>query len=108
MASDGSTVDYILDQLRSGGVEASAKKMFGEYGLYVEGRMVALVCDDQLFVKPVPGTAAMLDGFELAAPYPQAKPHPQIDGDRWDDADWLAQLFRITSTEVPAPKAKKR
>jgi DNA transformation protein and related proteins len=107
MATDQGTIDYLLDQLRSSDADVSAKKMFGEYGLYLDGKMVALVCDDQLFMKAVPGTAAMLEGVESAPPYPQAKPHPRIDGDRWEDADWLAQLFRITAAELPAPKGKK-
>ena len=107
MASDTKTIEYLLDQLRSGGADVAAKKMFGEYGLYLEGKMVALVCDDQLFMKPVPGTTAMLAGAEMATPYPGAKPHPTVDGDRWEDADWLADLFRITASELPAPKPKK-
>lgn len=107
MASEAGTIEYLLDQLRSGGAEVTAKKMFGEYGLYLYGKMVAMVCDDQLFVKAVPGTAEMLEGCDLAPPYPQAKPHPRIDGDRWEEADWLAGLFRITAAELPAPKAKK-
>ena len=107
MASDAGTIDYLLDQLRSGGIDATAKKMFGEYGLYVDGKMAAMVCDDQLFVKAVPGTTATLEGFERAPPYPGAKPHPRIDGDRWEDADWLGDLLRITAAELPSPKPKK-
>ena len=26
--------------------------MFGEYDVYADGKMIASVCDDQLFVKP--------------------------------------------------------
>ena len=26
--------------------------MFGEYGVYVDGKMIGLICDDQLYVKP--------------------------------------------------------
>ncbi len=50
MATKQSTIDYILDQLAAvPGV--SARKMFGEYALYYMGKVVALVCDDTLFVK---------------------------------------------------------
>ena len=46
MASQQGTVDYLLDQLAgAGGV--SAKKMFGEYGLYCDGKMFAIVADDR-------------------------------------------------------------
>ncbi|HEV2567793.1 TfoX/Sxy family protein [Sphingomonas sp.] len=107
MACDPNTVSFLLDQLSAGGVEVTAKKMFGEYGLYLDGKMVALVCDDQLFVKRTIGGAAFTGPIEEAPPYPQAKPHPLIDADRWDDGDWLAELLRITARELPAPKAKK-
>ncbi len=30
----------------------SARKMFGEYAIYREGKLIVLVCDDGLFPKP--------------------------------------------------------
>lgn len=107
MASDPKTVSFLLDQLRAGGVEVTARKMFGEYGLYLDGKMVALVCDDQLFVKRTAAGEAHMGPTDEAPPYPGAKPHPLIDPDRWDDGDWLAGLFRTTAAELPAPKPKK-
>lgn len=107
MASDPNTVSFVLDQLSAGGAEVTAKKMFGEYGLYLDGKMVAMVCDDRLFVKRTAGGAAFTGPIEEAPPYPQAKPHPVVDADRWDDGDWLAELFRITANELPMPKPKK-
>ena len=107
MASDPKTVEFILDQLGSAGADVTAKKMFGEYGLYLDGKMVAMVCDDQLFVKGTDAGRAFTGPIEQAPPYQQAKPQPQIEGDRWDDGDWLAQLVRITAAALPAPKPKK-
>jgi DNA transformation protein and related proteins len=69
--------------------------------------MVALVCDDQLFVKRTPGGEAFTGPIEEAPPYPGAKSHPLIDAERWEEADWLAELFRITTAGLPAPKPKK-
>jgi len=66
--------------------------MFGEYGLYLDGRLVALVCDDQLFVKPtIAGRAYAPDAGE-APPYPGSKPSLVIDAALWDDREWLAEL----------------
>lgn len=107
MASDPKTVAFVLDQLSSAGADVSAKKMFGEYGLYLDGKMVAMICDDQLFVKGTLEGRAFAGPLEEAPPYPQAKPHPLIDGDRWDDGEWLAELFRVTASALPAPKPKK-
>lgn len=108
MGSRPETIEFILDQLSTGGAEVTARKMFGEYGLYLDGKMVAMVCDDQLFMKSTPGGRAFTGPIEEAPPYPQAKPHPVIDGDRWDDGAWLAELFRITAAELPAPKPKRK
>jgi DNA transformation protein len=59
MSTQPSTIDYLLEQLASAG-SVSARKMFGEYGLYCDGKIVALVCDDQFFLKPTPEGRAFL------------------------------------------------
>ena len=40
-------------------------------------------------------------------PFPKANPYFLVDGDLWDDADWLAGLVRVTAAELPVPKPKK-
>jgi TfoX/Sxy family transcriptional regulator of competence genes len=106
MASDPKTVAFIVDQLAAAG-DVSAKPMFGEYGVYCDGRMVAMICDDQLFVKPTPGGRAFAGAIDEAPPYPGAKPCLLVDADRWDDAEWMAELVRISAAELPLPKPKK-
>ena len=105
MATDRNTVDFLVDQLAAAG-EVSAKPMFGEYGLYCGGKMVALICDGQLFVKPTAGGRAVAGPVDEAPPYPGAKPCLLIDPDRWDDGDWLVELIRVTTAELPQPKPK--
>jgi len=61
MATQQSTVDYLLEQLRRAG-SVSARKMFGEYALYRDGKLVALICDDQLYLKPTAAGRALADG----------------------------------------------
>lgn len=51
MASDKNQLEYVLDQIGKAGV-VTAKSMFGEYGIYCDGKIVGLFCDNQLFVKP--------------------------------------------------------
>jgi TfoX/Sxy family transcriptional regulator of competence genes len=65
MASSQGTVDFIVEQIAAVGT-VSARKMFGEYGIYCDGRMVALVCDDRLFVKPTPDGRAYLGACDEA------------------------------------------
>lgn len=106
MASAQSTVDFIVDQL--GGTEVvTAKKMFGEYGIYFDSKMVALVCDGQLFIKPSAAGRQFIGTPTEAPPYPGAKPYFLISGERWDDGAWMSQLVRITAAELPLPKKKK-
>lgn len=105
MASNQATVDFIVEQMSSAG-RVSAKKMFGEFGIFCDEKMVALVCDDQLFVKPTSGGKDFLGDVTEGAPYPGAKPCFIISGERWDDREWLAQLIAITCTELPIPKKK--
>ncbi len=105
MPSKPRTVEFIVEQLHAAG-SVSAKKMFGEYGIYCDGKIVALVCDDRLFVKPTEAGRALLGDVAEAAPYPQAKPWFLIDGERWDDDEWLSRLIRISAAQLPPPKPK--
>ncbi len=104
MASDQKFVDFVLDQIENAG-EISAKKMFGEYGLYVNGKIFALICDNKLFVKPTHAGRAFIGDVLEAPPYPGAKPSFLID-DRIDDRAWLSELVRISEKELPPPKQK--
>ncbi len=81
--------------------------MFGEYGLYCDGILVGLICDDQLFVKPTEAGRAFVGAVEEAPPYPGAKPSLLIEGGRWDDGAFLAALIRLTAANLPRPKPKK-
>jgi hypothetical protein len=51
MATSQNTIDFLIDQLSSLS-DVRYKKMFGEYALYYDGKVVALVCDEELFMKP--------------------------------------------------------
>ena len=106
MSSQQQTVDYILEQSADAGT-MTAKKMFGEYGLYCDGKVMAFVCDDQLFIKPTEAGRSYLGAVTEAPAYPGSKMYFLIDGDRWDDADWLAGLVKATADDLPAPKPKK-
>ncbi len=44
MPTDRKTVDYIVDQIAGAG-SVAAKPMFGEYGLYCDGKMIAIIGD---------------------------------------------------------------
>jgi TfoX/Sxy family transcriptional regulator of competence genes len=104
MATDADYMAYVLDQCSAAGVVTS-KKMFGEYAIYLNAKVVALACDNQLFVKPTPGGKALLGQVEEVQPYPNAKPHFLIT-DQLDNRSLMAQLFQITVREVTATPKK--
>jgi TfoX/Sxy family transcriptional regulator of competence genes len=103
VASKQRTVDFVVEQMSEAN-DVSSRKMFGEYAIYCQRKVVALVCDDQLFVKPTAAGRAFAGDVEEGLPYPGAKPWLLIDGDRWEDRDWLSQLARVTADELPPPK----
>lgn len=106
MATSQSTMDYLLDQLAQGGGACSARKMFGEYCLYYQGRPVGLVCNEKLYLKNTePGRALMPHPAE-GAPFPGARPHLLLCADDWDDHHWLHQIVRATLDALPPPKPK--
>lgn len=101
MGTRAATMDYLLGQLGRAGT-VSARRMFGEYALYCEGKVVALVCDDQLYLKPTEAGRAHIGTVTEGLPYPGAKPWFLIGGDRWEDDEWLATLVRLTAAALPA------
>lgn len=107
MSSQQKTVDYILEQCAGAGT-MTAKKMFGEYGLYCDGKVIAFVGDDQLFLKPTEAGRAFIGEVTEAPAYPGSKMYYLIDPGQWDDAEWMAGLIRATAAELPEPKPKSR
>lgn len=107
MGSKQSTIDYILPKIQDAG-EVSARKMFGEYGVYCDGRVVAMVCDDQFYLKPTEAGRKYLVNPEEGQPYPGAKLWFLIPEDEWDDKQKLTELLRVTVAELPLPKPKKK
>jgi TfoX/Sxy family transcriptional regulator of competence genes len=105
MASKQRTLDFILEQIATSGL-IRAKKMFGEYGIYCDEKLVALICDDQLFLKPTEAGRAFLGNIAEGHPYPGSKPWFVISDDKWDEQEWMANIVRLTAAELPLPAIK--
>jgi TfoX/Sxy family transcriptional regulator of competence genes len=106
MGSSKEFVGYVLEQFDAD-CGVTHKSMFGEYGLFSAGKMFGMVCDDRLLVKPTEGGRAYIDEVVEAEPYPGGKPCFLIE-EQLEDGEWLSELARITSRELPVPKARKR
>ncbi len=105
MSSDASFAEYVCGQA-SGAEPVLLKKMFGEYALYLDGKVVALVCDNQLFVRPSDEGRTILGRVREEPPFPGAKPHFLID-DGLDDRASMQRLFVATARALPIPKPKR-
>lgn len=104
MATSAATITYLLDLLSPAGT-VTARKMFGEYGLYLDGKIVAFICDDTLFLKPTPGAVALLPDVPQGPCYPGSKPY-LILTDTLDDPDLCIRALRAVAADAPTPKPK--
>ncbi len=105
MASDPGFVEFIVEQMKEAG-SISYRKMFGEYAIYCDGKVVALICNDQLFVKQTDGGRSFIGAVVEAPAYPGAKLSFLIE-DKFEDREWISHLIRLTAEELPASKQKK-
>ena len=106
MATDRDFIEYVHEQSGLGG-ELTYRKMFGEYGVYLGGKIVAVAADNRFFLKPTVAARALLPTVVESPPYPGAKNWLVID-EYLDDTDLLQRLLRTTAAELPSPKAKAR
>lgn len=105
MASSLEFVEYVSEQIKGAG-NITFKKMFGEYGLYCDGKYFALICDNQFFIKITKAGQELLPNGELAPPYNGAKPCFLII--ELEDREFLAELITKTCAELPMPKPRKK
>lgn len=106
MASDQNFVNFVVEQIKNAG-EITAKKMFGEYGIYADGKLFGLICDNKLFIKPTISGREFIGNVVEAPPYEGAKVSFLIE-DKIEDSDWISELVRISLNELPASKVKKK
>jgi len=105
MATDLDYILYIHEQAGLGD-ELSHRKMFGEYALYLRGRVIAFVCDNQVFLKPNAPARQLLGDVTEGPPYPGAKLYWVID-EVLDDAELLRRVLLVTAEALPLPPPKK-
>ncbi len=104
MASKIEFVEFVVDQLQEAG-DITYKKMFGEYGIYCNGKIFALVCDDQLFIKITEAGRRLCPTLPEAPPYKGAKNYFLVED--VEDKEMLTALVTETCAELPKPKRKK-
>lgn len=105
MSSSQEFVQYAADQC-SGAGRITYRKMFGEYGMYCDGKIFALICDDQFFIKITKAGRHLAPGLTEVPPYEGAKPYFLIED--LDDRDFLTEFITATCRELPIPKPKNK
>ena len=103
MASNPDFVQYIADQCAGAG-EITVKKMFGDYGIYCDGVIFGLICDNRFYLKPTEAGRSLLHSVEMR-PHDGAKDYFFIED--VDDRDYLSALVSKTCKVLPQPKPKK-
>ena len=106
MSTNQDFIDFIIDQVQDAGL-ITYRKMFGEYAIYSDGKIFALVCNNKLFIKPTVGGKSFIGDAAEAPPYPGAKLYFLIE-DKIEDHEWISELVKITVKELPEPKPKKK
>ena len=82
-----------------------ALRMFGDYGIYCNGKIFGLICDDRFYLKPTKVGRNLLQTIEMRQPYDEAREYFYIAN--VDDHDYLSLLVRETCKELPEPKKRK-
>jgi len=106
MAVDLEFVNFVVDQIDDA-CEVTHRMMFGGCTLYSKGKVVGLICDNQLFIKPTESGRAFIGDVVEAPAYEGAKMSFLIEGGV-EDRQWLTELITLTEEALPAPKKKKK
>jgi TfoX/Sxy family transcriptional regulator of competence genes len=107
MSTQKETVEYILDALGSS-PRFTVRAMFGEYALYADKKVVALICDDQLYVKILPESEVLGNVCDVDAPYKGARPHYVVEESQLTRIENLPDILLAISASLPMPKKKIR
>jgi TfoX/Sxy family transcriptional regulator of competence genes len=106
MKAKNSFVQFVLDQIQNAGL-ISCKSMLGGFTIYCNGKIVALICDNQLFVKQTRNGRMMIGKVKEVSPYPGAKSCFLIEKNI-EDQEWISELIRQTADDLPIPKPKRK
>lgn len=106
MSTQKETVEFILEKL--GDKRFTVRAMFGEYALYANGKVVALVCDDLLHVKITPESAALERVCEKGEPYPGARPHYIVEESQLEFMEDLPGTLLDIARTLPAKKKSSK
>jgi TfoX/Sxy family transcriptional regulator of competence genes len=92
MSTDRARATEILEMLGHPG-RFRVRAMFGEFALYADDQVAALICDGVLYVKDLPESALLTGRYPMGVPYEGAKYHYAVDELSAGDAQTLAEVL---------------
>lgn len=104
MASTIEYTEFIVSQLQGAGM-ITYKKLFGEYGLWRQGKFFGTVEDNQFYVKITRAGQTLLPDAEPVAPHGGEPGMYRVE--ELEDRDFLAKLVVETCAELPEPRPRK-
>ena len=103
MASNLSIVQYLVVQISECG-PITFKKMFGDYCIYIDSKVLGFVCDDIFYVKSTKIGEENYPEIEKGYPYEGASLYPILD---IENKDLLVSYINLIKSELPEKKIKK-
>ena len=104
MPTDLGFLDYVVEQAGLGAA-LTYKRLFGEYALYLDGKVVAFACDNSLLLKPSEAATWLAPDLPGRPPYPGAREYPVLD-ELLVEPGALRRILRATAEALPLPKPK--
>ena len=97
--------EYVREALSTAG-DIVIKSMMGGYLVYLNGKLIGDICDNELFLKRTPTSDRMLAESELRYPYEGSKTLMHVF-DSFDDKALILELLNGMYAELPDKKPKK-
>lgn len=105
MTTSREFIDYLAGQIALGD-RLTHRRLFGEYALYIDDKVVAFACDNSLFIKPSQASMRLAPDLPQRPPYPGSRDYPVAD-ELLDDSDRMCKLILATAALMPARKRRK-
>ena len=97
--------EYVQESLSADG-DIVIKSMMGGYLVYLNGKLIGDIFDNELFLKRTPTSDRLLAGSELRYPYDGSKTLMHVF-DRFEDTDLISELLEGMYAELPEKKSNK-
>lgn len=105
MATSKEYYDYVMEQLlKIPGI--SSRKMMGEYCIYYYDKVISLLCDNQLLLKPTESVLRQFPDADREYPY-EGSNSLMVVVDDIENIEVLETVFIQMYEELPNPKRKK-